>query len=146
MKNTDYEADLRRGGLKSTRQRTAILEILDQSEQPLAAEQVFMQLKQRGICVNLSTVYRVLETLAEKKLAVKLSITGDTRALFEYNRMLHRHYLVCLGCKKILAIHHCPLAGYEQTLQNQTNYKISGHRLDIYGYCPACQKKYFPDG
>jgi len=55
--------------------------------------------------------------------------------------MVHRHYLICLGCKKIMPIDHCPLGDYEKSLAKKTNYLISGHRLDIYGYCPECKLK-----
>jgi Fur family ferric uptake transcriptional regulator len=71
---------------------------------------------------------------------VRLSIPGDNRALYEMNQMTHRHYLVCLGCKKILAIEHCPLKAYEKALGEKTDYAIAGHKLDIYGYCPECRR------
>jgi len=140
-KNTDYANNLKRSGLKNTKQRTSILDILEQSDQPIAAEQVFLELKEKDISVNLSTVYRTLEALADKNMVTKLSIAGDNRALFEYNHMVHRHYLVCLGCKKILGIDSCPLEDYEKALAKETNYTIAGHKLDIYGYCPKCQEK-----
>lgn len=141
MKKSNIDDDLNRKGLKNTKQRTAVLEILEQSDQPLAAEEVFLEMKEKGVSVNLSTVYRILEVLSDKKMVVKFNILGDTRTLFEYNRMVHKHYLICLGCRKILAIHHCPLKEYEKDLANETNYLISGHKLDVYGYCPECQKK-----
>lgn len=137
----DFSDELVRVGLKSTKQRSAILDILEQSDQPLAAEQVFLELKNRGVSANLSTVYRTLEVLSDRNLAVKLNISGDSRALFEYNRKIHRHYLICLGCKKIMAIHRCPLKDYEKALEEETNYSISGHKLDVYGYCPECQSR-----
>ncbi|MDD4715379.1 MAG: Fur family transcriptional regulator [Oscillospiraceae bacterium] len=138
---SEFEDGLKRSGLKKTKQRTAILGILEESQLPMAADQVFIQLKEKGIPANLSTVYRILEALAEKKLVNKLSIVGDNRGLFELNRMAHRHYLVCLGCKKITAIEHCPLEDYEKALEAETSYKIAGHKLDIYGYCPKCLEK-----
>lgn len=140
MNELELEDGLRRSGLKKTRQRTAILEILEQSPQPMAAEQIFIVLKEKSIPANLSTVYRILETLAEKELVLKLRIEGDGRTLFERNRMVHKHYLVCLGCKKITPIEGCPLEGYEKALEAETNYKIAGHKLDIYGYCPKCRE------
>jgi Fur family transcriptional regulator, ferric uptake regulator len=135
----DNKNDLKRSGLKNTRHRMAILDILEQSDRPIAAEQIFFELTKKDIRVNLSTVYRTLETLADKELAVKLSIAGDNRALFEYNHMIHRHYLVCLGCQKITAIDCCLLKDFDRSLEKKTNYKISGHKLDIYGYCPECR-------
>ncbi len=138
--NMDNDA-IKLSGLRNTKSRTAILDILEQSSQPISAEQVFLKLKEKKITANLSTVYRTLDALSDKNLATKLSITGDNRTLYEFNRMVHRHYLVCLGCKKIMAIDSCPLEDYEKALEKETNYLISGHKLDIYGYCPECREK-----
>jgi Fur family ferric uptake transcriptional regulator len=136
----DIGDDLKRSGLKNTRCRAAILNILEQSDQPVSADSLFRELGEKNITVSFSTVYRTLEALENKNLVVKLAITGEDKAFYEYNRMGHRHYLICLGCKKILAIEHCPLKDYEEFLKKETAYAISGHKLDIYGYCPACQK------
>jgi Fur family ferric uptake transcriptional regulator len=142
QKKTDHEEVLRRSGLKNTKHRAAILDILEQSDQPMTAEQIYLELGEQKIGVSLSTVYRVMESLADKNLVTKLSIGigGDNRAYFEYNRSDHRHYLVCLGCKKIMAIEHCPLKKYEEALGKEMNYTIAGHKLDIYGFCPDCQE------
>ncbi len=137
----DFGDELKRCGLKSTKQRVAILEILSRSAEPVSAEQVFIELQRKEVAANLSTVYRTLEAMADKDLAVKLNITGDNRTLFEYNRMIHRHYLVCLGCRRIKAIHSCPLEDYEQSLARETNYSITGHKLNVYGYCPECVER-----
>ncbi|MPM55173.1 Transcriptional regulator PerR [bioreactor metagenome] len=96
-------------------------------------------MKEMNITVDLSTVYRTLDTLCDKSLVKKINIDSDSRALYEYNRMLHTHYLVCLGCKKITAIKGCPLEDYEKNLAIETDYTIAGHKLDIYGYCPKCR-------
>ena len=101
-KGTDFGEVLKRSGLKNTRHRASILEVLQKNDRPMTAEQVYLELKEGDIHVNLSTVYRTLETLAEKDLVVKLNIAGETRTLFELNHKVHRHYLVCLGCKRYL--------------------------------------------
>ncbi|NLM22310.1 MAG: transcriptional repressor [Peptococcaceae bacterium] len=139
-KKREFGDALRLSGLRNTRQRSAILEILGQSDQPLAAEQVFTELINKGIAVNLSTVYRTLDIFSAKNLATKLNITGENRTLFEYNKDVHRHYLICLGCKEIVPIKNCPLKGYEKSLAEETNYAIAGHKLDVYGYCPKCNQ------
>lgn len=138
----DFSSDLTRNGLKTTKHRTEILNILAESDRPLAAEQIFLGLKKREISVNLSTVYRVLEVLSDKNLTRKVNIPGESKTLYEYNRRGHRHYLICLGCNRVVAINHCPLEEYEKSLAKETNYFISGHKLDIYGYCPKCREKY----
>lgn len=131
---------LKNNGLKNTKHRSAILDILVKSDQPIAAEQIFHKLKERNVSISLSTVYRTLETLIDKDMVTKMNIIGDSRSLFECNKMIHRHYLVCTGCKKIIDINHCPLEDYEKSLEQETNFKISGHKLNIFGFCPQCQK------
>ncbi|MCE5196321.1 MAG: transcriptional repressor [Negativicutes bacterium] len=141
MQNKDYNEELKKSGLKSTKQRAAILEILKKSERPITAEQVYIELKEKNIPANLSTIYRNFAYLCEKELVNKLAMTGENSTLYEINRLVHRHYLVCLGCKKVLAIEDCPLQRYEELLAEETNFVITGHKLDIYGYCAECQKK-----
>ena len=141
MKDMGSGAAFKGCGLKNTKSRLAILDILERSTQPVSAEQVYLELQEKKISANLSTVYRTLDTLTDKKLVAKIQIMGDNRALFEYNRMAHKHYLICLECKKITAIQTCPLGDYVKALAQETEYSISGHKLDIYGYCPDCQKK-----
>ncbi|NLT40999.1 MAG: transcriptional repressor [Clostridiales bacterium] len=137
----DLSRVLRNSGLKNTRNRSAILGILALSDSPVSAEDVYLKLKDKNINVNMSTVYRALDMFAAKNLARKLAIADENRALFEFNRLEHRHYLVCLRCKKTTAIHSCPLANYEKTIAEKTNYVISGHNLNMYGYCPDCRDK-----
>lgn len=141
MNKTDFSERLKVNGLKCTKHRLMILEMLDKSSQPISAEQLFNVLQSKKIAINLSTVYRTLEVLCDKNLLNKLNIDNDNRTLFEINRMIHTHYLICLGCKKIISINHCPLEGYESKLAKETGYEIAGHKLDIYGYCPECRRR-----
>lgn len=139
-KKAEYEEDLKQSGLKNTKSRKAIIDILIQSDQPITAEQIYLNLKEIKTEINLSTVYRTLETLDNKGLVTKLSIMDDDRMFFEYNKMEHRHYLVCTSCKKIVTIHGCPLTSYEEELEKETDFDIVGHKLYLYGYCSDCKR------
>lgn len=140
-KEINHGDNLKRNGLKNTKHRIAVLEILEHSDQPISAEQVFSELIAKKVMINLSTVYRVLDCLVSKNLAIKINISGNNKALFEYNHMVHKHYLVCLECKKIEAIECCPLKTYVESLEKEMDYTIAGHKLNIYGYCPKCKAK-----
>jgi len=139
-RNEDVSRRLKECGLKGTKHRKAILHFMDCSKIPVSADQVYLQLSAQGISMDLSTVYRTLETMREKGLLIKHSRLNDTRALYEYNRMEHKHYLVCLGCNKMLPVRHCPLEEYEKTLEKETDFMISGHKLAIFGYCAECKE------
>ena len=143
--NSNLENELKQSGLKKTKIRIAVLRLLEENQEPVSAEQIFDGLKSQAVSVNLSTVYRTLESLLGKKMILKRSFSGDSKAVFEYNRAVHKHYLICLGCKKFLPLAHCPLGSYEEALARETNYTIEGHTLDIYGYCPECRGKGVPE-
>ena len=137
----ECEERLKNSGLKNTKSRKAILDVLIRSNQPMAAEQIFITLKDKKIDINLSTVYRTLDSLINKDIITKISIMDDDRMLFEYNQLGHRHYLVCVICKKIVTVQNCPLGLYERTLEKETHFNIIGHKLYLYGYCEDCQRK-----
>lgn len=137
----ECEVRLKNSGLKATKVRKAILAILIRSSQPMAAEEIFLALKEEQSTANLSTVYRTLESLVNKDLVSKISIMNNDRMLFEYNQLGHRHYLICVTCKKIVTVQNCPLGSYERTLEDETHFNIIGHRLYLYGYCEDCQRR-----
>lgn len=129
---------LRRNGLKNTKHRTEVLRILEHSTQPVTADCVYRELEAEGKAISLSTVYRNLELLVAKNIVLKMNVVEGGKSLFELNKMVHRHYLICLGCHKMFPVDDCPLDDYERTLQEKTGFSVTGHRLEIYGYCRDC--------
>lgn len=140
--NTNYEEKFIENGLRRTKSRKAILDILTKSSQPISAEQIYKLLKEENIAIDISTVYRTLEAMENIELVKKINIMDDDRMLFEYNNMNHSHYLVCVGCKKIITLQSCPLGSYEEELESKTNFSILGHKLYLYGYCSECQNNH----
>ena len=132
---------LKKCGLKNTRRRNDVLRILDGKDSPITAEQVFIDLKEKNVPISLSTVYRILDVLVSKEIVKKISSAEADSALFELNRSIHRHYLVCLGCRKMIPVEHCPLSGLEQQMEKETGFSVTGHSLELYGYCSDCKKK-----
>ena len=127
-------------GLKNTRQRNAVLEVMKDSHAPLTADDIYLRLKEKNIATCLSTVYRTLETLCSKDLVTKSNLLDDNKSKYELACKEHRHHLICLSCTKIIHIEDCPLKELEMSLHNKTDFEVTGHKLEIYGYCPACKK------
>lgn len=139
QKNLNYKDLLKREGLKNTKHRISILDEIETCEQPVSAEQIFLRLQDKHISINLSTVYRALETLVEKNIVIKSSITGDAKALFEPYQMEHKHHLVCVKCKKMFTVDGCPFEEYEKILHEKIGFDVKGHKLEIFGYCKDCK-------
>ncbi|NLI22707.1 MAG: transcriptional repressor [Clostridiales bacterium] len=140
----DHRA-LKAWGLKNTKQRKAILNILVQSDDPLTADEIYIRLKAENTEVSLSTVYRALELLCAHSVLQSVTLSGDNRMAYVLEEKEHHHYIVCSRCKRILPISHCPLQAFEKALAKETGFVLQGHRLDLYGLCPECQRKQSED-
>jgi Fur family transcriptional regulator, ferric uptake regulator len=129
-------------GLKATKQRHEIVEIIAHADYPLSAEEIYLELVKRGISLNLSTVYRTIETLVAKQVLGKVNLDNELKNRFELiNQEQHHHHLICLSCNQIIAIEHCPLKSYENQIANKHHFTITNHKLDLYGYCEKCEAK-----
>jgi Fur family ferric uptake transcriptional regulator len=126
-------------GIKMTKQRIGLIEQLKKASQPVTAEQLFLSLREGEASISLSTVYRILETFVLKGMVEKVVSSEDQKAVYELNRLEHRHHLICTRCKTMTTLPGCPLAGYEAKVETSTRFLITGHRLEVYGICPKCQ-------
>lgn len=140
MKTTeDFKDVLNKNGLKYTKQRELVLEVIEKSGKPVTAEQIFLKLENIDRTVNLSTVYRTLSILTGKGLIIKTDFEEDNKSLYEINHMEHKHYAVCLGCKKMFSLDDCPFEEYEKKIEDKTGFNVVGHKLEIFGYCENCK-------
>lgn len=136
-----YEEILKKGNLKATKQRYAILEALDNKEFPVSAEDLYINLIEKEISISLSTVYRILEILYEKGIVTKSILPDYNKAVYEIYHDEHHHHLLCIKCRKMLPIEGCPLEGYEKLLESQFGFTVKGHNLEVYGYCNGCNEQ-----
>jgi Fur family ferric uptake transcriptional regulator len=127
-------------GLKSTKQRNAVLSVLQQADEPLTVDAIFMQMRETQVSVSLATVYRMLDLFSEKGLVTK-SVTSANRAtaLYQLAGQHTTHVLRCMRCHTTVPIQHCPLKELEEYLRKQTDFEIKGHSLEVYGLCPQCR-------
>lgn len=127
-------------GLKKTKQRECVLSILENSDRPLNAIEIFSKISKDQPSSWLSTVYRILELFVKKEVVIKSNIIGNETAVYEINRYQHKHYAVCVNCHKLLTMNNCPLEKYIPNF-NIDDFHILGHKLELYGYCKDCGSK-----
>ena len=131
---------LKHAGIKPTRHRLSVLRVLRDAPCPLSAEQVYMALRQRGVQINLSSVYRALELLQQRAVLTRMSPPDDSRALYAPASAEHRHNLICSQCHRTVALPGCPLGGYESDIAREMDFDVTGHRLEIFGVCRDCRQ------
>lgn len=112
-------------GYKLTPQREATLRILLENEEDhLSAEDVFLLVKEIAPEIGLATVYRTLELLTELHVVEKLNF-GDGVARYDLrgdSNRHHHHHLICVQCGDVSEIKDDWLLPLEERLQEQ--YKL----------------------
>lgn len=138
MDKKDYLAE---ENIKKTKQRTKLLEILQEANEPLTASQLHALYQRVDPDAWLSTTYRTLEMLTRHSIVNKFISQENGAALYELNVHGHRHYAVCKGCHKMWDINECPMKDLKVST-GEVDFHVTGHSLEVYGYCSDCYKKH----
>lgn len=131
-------------GYKLTPQRKATVRVLLENEEDhLGAEDVFMLVKEKAPEIGLATVYRTLELLSELHIVEKMNF-GDGIARYDLRgdtNKHHHHHLICVSCGAMQEIQEDWLGSLEERLEKEFHFVVVDHRLDFQGICKHCQKK-----
>lgn len=127
-------------GLKRTRQREDVFRVLTQAEEPLTAMEIYQRVRSNTKDANyaISTIYRALSVFEEKELLEKTTLMGEDMAVYAWKRDVHKHYAICLICRRKLPLQSCPMEQL-QLSPGFEDFTVTGHKLELYGYCKACK-------
>ena len=132
---------LKQRGLRLTRQRKILLELIDESGAHLDAERLYVLAKEKDPKLNRVTVYRTLKMLKEGGLVDELDlmhIGGDQH--FYETRMKREHaHIICLRCGRVEEFFGEPLQKLRRQVESHFGFQILLARTEIGGYCSHCQ-------
>jgi len=133
---TEMTHALRDAGYRLTQPRRAILQVLEENEAGLTAEDMHRRGKTLCPKLGLVTVYRTLELLGE--LGLVRRVHSEQRCHSYVSAGDGHHHLICQVCHRVIEF---PCAGLDELLQSvsvRTGYVITGHLLELTGLCPEC--------
>lgn len=142
MKLTERKvlAVLRRQGYKLTPQRRAVIRVVVSSPDHLTPIAIYHKLHQEHPDTGLVTVYRTLKILDRLGLICELHAGNGGRS-YTVTTPEHHHHLICSNCRAVVAFARCGLEEMQQSLADETGFRIDDHLLEFAGLCPACQKE-----
>ena len=132
---------LRQQGVRLTRQRRILLELIDQSGEHLDAETLFGLAKQKDPKLNRVTVYRTLKMLKEGGLVDELDLMhyGGDQHYYETRLKQEHAHVICLRCGKVEEYFGEPLQKMRRQVEQTLGFQILLARTEIGGYCTQCQ-------
>lgn len=132
---------LRQRGIRLTRQRQLLLDLLDKSGQHLDAESLYQMANKLDPKLNRVTVYRTLKLLKEGGLVDELDLMhyqGDQHFYETRAKQEHAH-IICLRCGKVEEFFGEPLQRLRRQVEGTFGFQVLIARTEIGGYCSHCQ-------
>lgn len=117
-------------GMRLSRQRRYILELLWDIQEHLSAREIYDELNRRGKPIGHTSVYQNLEALFAQGI-IECVERSDGR-LYGHLNSSHSH-VNCLDTQKIIDVNVKLPSSVIQEVENQTGLKITDYRIDFFG-------------
>jgi Fur family ferric uptake transcriptional regulator len=135
------QESLRQRGVRLTRQRRLLLDLIDRSGLHLDAESLYQMAKEKDPKLNRVTVYRTLKLLKDGGLVDELDLAhfeGDQHYYETRLKQEHAH-IICLRCGRVEEFFGEELQNLRTQVQSQFGFEIVFARTEVGGYCSHCR-------
>ncbi|MGK5113350.1 MULTISPECIES: Fur family transcriptional regulator [unclassified Geodermatophilus] len=123
---------------RQTRQRSAVLALLEDLDGFRTAQDLHALLRQRGDAVGLATVYRALQALVDDGLVDVLRGADGEAAYRRCSSPVHHHHLVCRSCGRTVEVADPPVERWAARVAAEHGFADVQHQLEVFGTCSAC--------
>jgi Fe2+ or Zn2+ uptake regulation protein len=126
-------------GRRMTPQRAALLEIIQQSEDHLDAEEIHRRARDRGERVSLSTVYRTLGLLKRLNLVDELHLWDEHHHYESRSPQDHCH-LLCRVCGGVIEVSGAVVEQMKEMAADPHEFAIERGQIEFVGVCRSCRE------
>jgi Fur family transcriptional regulator, ferric uptake regulator len=135
------KGSLKEKGVRLTKQRQILLELIDKTGQHLDAERLFQLAKQQDPKFNRVTVYRTLKILKNGGLVDELDLMhyGGDQHYYETRLKQEHAHVICLQCGKVEEFFGEPLQRLRKQIESHFGFQILLARTEVGGYCAHCR-------
>lgn len=128
-------------GMRLTRQRQILLDLIDKTGQHLDAERLYQMAREKDPKLNRVTVYRTLKLLKEGGLVDELDLMHQAgeQHYYETRRKQEHAHVICLACGKVEEFFGEPLQRLRRQIESHFGFEIVLARTEVGGYCSHCQ-------
>ncbi|WP_151718445.1 Fur family transcriptional regulator [Gemmobacter serpentinus] len=118
-------------GLRLTAPRRVILQVLAEADDHPDVEELHRRVRILEPGINIATVYRTMNMLAEHGLIERHSFS-DGRARYEATPESHHDHFINIETGAVIEFHSPEIERIQQEIARKHGFEIVSHRLDIY--------------
>ena len=134
-----FRGFIRNKGLRNTPEREQVVKAVFSIHDHFDVEELYLLLRRQNEKISKATVYRTIPLLLESGL-IQEAYFEDGHLHYEhiYGHDHHCH-LRCVDCGKVLEFTEESVRGVEQKIGEHYDFIVTGHKLEVYGYCAKCR-------
>ena len=125
-------------GVRATRQRAAITQLLDSLGEFRSAQELHDELRRRGENIGLTTVYRTLQAMSAANVVDTLRTDTGESVYRRCSGSHHHHHLVCRSCGATVEVAGREVETWAAEVAAAHGFSDVSHTIEIFGTCPAC--------
>ena len=124
---------------RNTRQRAELHALLVESAEFNSAQRIHATLRERGVEVGLTTVYRTLQALVEAgEIDTVRGLNGEH--VYRHCSPTHHHHLICRFCARTVEVAGPAVETWTSRVARQHGFCDVSHRIEIFGTCRECDE------
>ena len=135
----------RAAGLRITRQRLALLRLLQEAGGFLSAEQLYTLAQGAGERLSLATVYRALALFKQLGLIEGRVVGEQDREAFRYRFHREQYTLTCKRCGAVVAVESEIVDEFRRDLHARMGVTVLSAHTCFVGYCARCLEEMAAD-
>lgn len=122
---------LREDGVRITRQRAALLDVLARADDHPDAPELHRRAQAVDDSVSLATVYRTLSVLERQGVVNRLQFEGEA-ARFETTDLPHHDHIIDIDSGEVIEFSSPKIERLQALIAAELGYEVVRHRLELY--------------
>ena len=119
-----------------SKQKDAILHIIQNSPLHLTAEEIFLECKKQNVRISIATIYRNLGLLCQEGQIRKVSIVNQSD---RYDKVTDFHcHAICNRCHQLEDIE---IPDLSELIEKSNGIQVTSYDICVHHICAACRKK-----
>ena len=125
-------------GYRLTEPRRAVAEMIAGREGHFTAAELVEEARTLHPGLGRATVFRALDLFASLNLVERVDLPAGDHAYVACEQA-HHHHAICTRCGRSLDVDDTGLAEVLADIGRRSGFRVSAHRLELFGLCAACQ-------
>jgi Fur family zinc uptake transcriptional regulator len=135
------ESRCRERGVRLTRQRQRVLELIWLSHAPVGAYTLLDRLREEGIRAQPPTVYRALEFLVANGLIHRIESLNAYVGCADPNEGHVGQFLICTNCRSAAELDDPGIGSAIASRAREIGFAVSHATVEVAGLCPNCRAR-----